>query len=41
MPIHGTPTLRGLPLHFQAAVLDPAAPAGFTMSAGLLVTIGA
>ncbi|MCA8966762.1 MAG: hypothetical protein KDC48_17910, partial [Planctomycetes bacterium] len=40
LPIPGAPTLLGLDLFFQAACLDPTAPAGFTTSRGRRLTLG-
>ena len=40
VPIPNDPSLLGVSLFFQAAAADAAAPAGFTLSAGLRVWIG-
>lgn len=40
IPIPNVPSFVGLSLYFQAAAIDPQAPAGFTLSSGLRLAIG-
>ena len=40
LPVPANAVLLGTPLFFQAAALDPAAPAGFTTTAGLRLVVG-
>lgn len=40
IPIPDSPSLRGIPVHFQGAVLNPASPAGFALTQALTIQVG-
>lgn len=40
IPLPDSPSLRGIPVHFQGAVIDPASPTGFAMTQALTIQVG-